>query len=394
MDMEFSPDQYGHLVPTDRQARLLRMLIAPEAARGEAVRQWLDKLDLENGLDKDCNRLMPYAYERVQQCDGEHPVLQRIRPVYLAFFAQGDMQMRIWSNLVSEFSRAGIPFVLLKGTSMVADYYDSATQRPMQDADVAIRSQDIPRAEQVLTALGWRDETDAAHISDPIYLQQYNWIQDTQLHVNVDVHRHIVKDCFSDSITDWMWARTESFEFAGVAATRLNPTALMAHTLLHGFCWNRESPIRWVLDAMQIAHRRAHEIDWQAICEFARAHELMLRLSTAAMYLHRGFGLELPADIKTAMTGYKAGLIERNEFLVVSQKPATDRSGVDYWANRFRFTLWRAARMAGSPRTARGYAHAITHTIGAQHVPDIPIAAIRYLSRRWHAHVNRRRSVS
>lgn len=296
----------GKLWPSLAQEQLLKAAFGNEEEARKAFRAWRQEVDLDGDLGYPALRLLPLVYDNLQRLGLEDPLLGRLKGVYRRFWCENQALFFAMHPLLLRLREAGIDLLLLKGAALVLSYYRNHALRPMADFDLAVRTEDLPRAVALLKESGWT-------VGSELSADGQQFFHATQcLHgeLQMDVHYHFLRECVTPAADQWFWSDIEELDFQGMKAWQLAPTALLFHTVMHGVRWNEEPPIRWIPDALMILRQRGGEVDWERLLAFADSQRLTHRLALGLTYLAENFAVELPASVHTHLQQYRPGVLE------------------------------------------------------------------------------------
>lgn len=233
--------------------------------------------------------------------------------------------MRIFKPLAEALSRAGLPFMLLKGSVLNLTLYNRPDVRLMTDIDLLIHAHHAERVEQVLCAAGCapgRDLVRADFYPRYYYEREYVLLGDAELRLDVHVRPlrplRLAKRVPDDAM--WSSAATAKFEDLTVAVPSDEDMLihLAAHSAIHG-----DQRLLWLYDIWRFVHERRATLDWPLF----------------AMRV-RQWGLTLPVRQTMVRTAdlFDAPFVAR---------AAESLHGPVSWADRL--MLWQAPRDAYSP---------------------------------------------
>ncbi len=197
-------------------------------------------------------------------------------------------------------------------------YYRSHALRPMADLDVAVPHERARDALAVLRAMGWRGR----YMASPDALRFRHAIQlfgpdGTEL----DLHHRVMFEAMRDDADARFWNATEPLDYGGVPVRQLDPTAALLHTVVHGVRANRETPVRWIPDALVILRRRGAEVDAGRLLDTARAIRATARLALGLELLAGEFAAPLPPELLVRLRAVAPSLLERMENTVALADP-------------------------------------------------------------------------
>ena len=180
----------------------------------------------------------------------------------------GELAAELGRVLVA-FDTNSIVVVPVKGL-VVADWaYDDLAARPAADLDILVRSEDLPRARDVLRDLGYGQPSAATFTTLVHEFHDPPWyVGEDRQQIQLELHWGLWSDRFARIPIEAIWGRTATRPFLG------RPTRLLSaeDTILHLAIHRSRSPLRlrWVVDVAEAAGRNGSEIDWVALVERAR----------------------------------------------------------------------------------------------------------------------------
>ena len=82
-------------------------------------------------------------------------ITEQLRNIYLKSAGRNTMLYNQLEKLLTVFNKNNVPVILLKGAYLAEEAYGNIALRPMQDIDLLIRKEDVSRAYEILTDLGY-----------------------------------------------------------------------------------------------------------------------------------------------------------------------------------------------------------------------------------------------
>jgi hypothetical protein len=312
-------DAGGHLWPTAEQLLLLHAAVDEGDAAIAAFLEWASRIDLSQEFSRGSFRLLPLAFHNVQRLGLAHPLLPRLRGVYRKAWVETHQLLHRTRPEVEALVEAGIDVLLLKGAPLVLSYYGNHALRPMSDLDVAVPHERARDALTLLRAMGWRGR----YMASPDALRFRHAVQ--LFHpdgTELDLHHRVLFEGMRDDADRRLWSATEPLDFSGVGVRQLDPAAMLLHTVVHGVRANRETPVRWIPDALVILRRRGGDIEVARLVAMARAIHVTARLRMGLELLAAEFGAPLPAGLLSTLGAVAPSLLERMENTVALTHPA------------------------------------------------------------------------
>ncbi len=298
------------LWPSPEQELLLQMALRRGPASIAAFDRWRAHLDLTAEFPWETVRLLPLVYDSLRQQGVTDPVMARLKGVYRRTWCDVVRREHIIRPAIAALRAAGIELLVLKGAALAASYYDAPTLRPMDDVDIVVDQADVPRALETLAACGWQaaipPTADLLRFRHAVQCIGPDGCQ-------VDLHWHVLHEAPSRTADELLRRRLESLDLLGTPVRQLDPTALLFVVVVHGVCWNRETPIRWIADAMMILRRRGAEIEWPRLANLGITLDLAERLRLGLHYLLAHFDVPVPARVLQALDAHSPRWIEHAE---------------------------------------------------------------------------------
>ena len=226
-------------------------------------------------------RLSAAAYPLARE-SGHEELAGRLRIDALAAAAANLVRFRALQTIEDDFSRWGVPVVLLKGAAVAGAAYDDVAWRPMADLDLWVRDDDMPVAVSRVEALGYRRLPEVP--GRPAELQRRSGGEV----VFAGPARTGLLELHYSAFQGWWIRRTGDPDVGGAweravpagegrHARRLAPEDAVLQTAFHVIV-NQfgQAPLRGLLDIAVMARRLP--VDWSAVVARARSW----RLATAA----------------------------------------------------------------------------------------------------------------
>lgn len=335
-------DQEGYFWPTNEQELLLKAALLKEEAAVTAWRSWVALVDFDL-LDAGSQRLLPLLYKNLTDQNVRHPVLD----VYKGFYRMNWYKNRLLCHRITGVLRLlndhGIDALLLKGAALVFLYYKDWPLRPMNDFDLLVAQDQIPKAIDLLRRNGWTPAESPPDESD--FQTRHACTLTDASGAEFDLHWRILHESGRIDVDDSFRQSALRIDFCGVSAAVLSHTDQLFHVLVHGVRWNAIAPLRWVPDAMMILREAGPAIDWHRLLEEARSRRLTAAIKKSLTYLNHQFNAPVPADVMKTLERLKPSMMERLEYWMNSRPRGLLRDMVYLW-----FTHVRASGASGSIR--------------------------------------------
>jgi hypothetical protein len=210
------------------------------------------------------------------------------------------------SGILAEFSRAGIPVIVLKGAAIALTLYPDPGLRSMNDIDLIVRRSDFESAYSIMAARGY----------EPV-AQKAPWLnREIGTHVGlaskhgakilVDLHWSLLSGSGAAPAPtpEWLWGNVEPLKPLAdgallPSARTLTPEAQLlyysAHlVLLHGYAGSR---LLWFYDIYRLLVLWGDRLNWEKVIHDATLLHWSAVLLSLSAELQALFGVQLPAQV-------------------------------------------------------------------------------------------------
>jgi hypothetical protein len=281
------------LTPEDKT--LLQLLFEPKKAKLLLSFRKTDTKPPENDLDWTC------LVEKSRQEGVSAVLFHNITKYHLEDLVPGDSYRSLsndyYTNLkrnlsiigtlrkvLAAFQKAGTPCIILKGISLAEHLYPNMAMRGMSDVDVLVRKEDLFKADDCLSRLGYasRDSSAAKAVNNPAgYLASLEYRKNDASPLDLHLHWHTVNTSvpatmFVDDIDlDRLWESAEPICVADGQALMLRPEHLIIylceHALRVGHSFDRLILICDIFFALKTLEST---IDWSFLVKESRRFNL------------------------------------------------------------------------------------------------------------------------
>lgn len=259
--------------PTPEQDLLLEAALGSGRPAVAAWHAWTGAVNLDD-IDPGSYRLIPLLYSNLVRNGVQDSVLQKYKGVYRNAWYRNQVLFNRLAGILSLFRAEKIQTMLVKGVALATLYYSRIGMRPMSDADVLIRPDDLSRATAILNAHGWQCAHPAPHAASFTHPDGFS----------IDLHwRLTVEHSYGDSDAAF-WKRAESTEFLGIPTQTLSPADHLLHACAHGARGCQVPPLRWLADAAAIIKKRP-DLDWAQLVSSTEELDLVLPVRDTLDYL-------------------------------------------------------------------------------------------------------------
>lgn len=237
------------------------------------------------------------------------PLQARLATAYRATLGRAMRCRQALVDIARAFAAAGVPLVVLKGLALAETVYPDLGTRVMSDLDLLVRPEDVERAHDLLSGLGYLPDAQA----DPAghgeaFVRQFEG-ERLYLHPGhplcpVELHWFLVNREWFRVTTrleeDALWQRVRPLPLDGVAAWQLSAEDTVLYLCLHLAIHHRYSLVRGFVDLDRLI-RCGPPLDWETLV--SRAHGARLR-NVVYFALAMGqemLGMPVPAEVLSSL---------------------------------------------------------------------------------------------
>jgi hypothetical protein len=280
--------------------------------------QWTEAVEFDK-VEGGSFRLLPLLYKRLASTGQPVPHLNKLKGIYRQSLYRNSLLLHKTFSLLAELEKMGVPVILLKGTALIAAYYEDIGARLMNDVDFLVREEDVEKTLHFLHELGWHSkyglslDKPAKHIHS-LDLQNPDGYE-------LDVHWRVFYQSSWDGADLELWEQTETVVFKGMTIRILNPTLQILHNCSHGILWNSFSPIRWIVDVLTIMEKRTDSIDWELLVSEATKRKLTMTMLHALSFLNSKFNAHIPENVLNRLATLPKDPQELRLFQILTSPP-------------------------------------------------------------------------
>jgi hypothetical protein len=254
---------------------------------------WIVDISVRNGvgplLYKSLKTLAPSA--------APPPTMETLQRHYYQNIAHNLALEDQLSTLLREFQAAEIPAIPYKGPALATTVYGSIGLRVFGDLDILVQKEDVPRAADLMTALGYRSDLPFSRGQLAAYVYHFNELPFTAVgRAPVELQWQIVPDHFVFPLEAFcLWDDQISEQACQPGYRTIRPEKQILMLCAHGAkdSWGR---LAWVCDIAEILHK-SHCLDRDSLMKLA-AQTGGLRMLYLGLHLaHELLGAPLPEEL-------------------------------------------------------------------------------------------------
>jgi hypothetical protein len=333
------------MVKPDELLLLYAILEKSDSTARSYFTKWTEAVDFEK-IEGGSFRLMPLLYKKLASMGEPPSQLNKLKGIYRQSLYRNSLLFHKAFSVLADLEKMGVPVILLKGTALVAAYYEDIGARPMNDVDFLVREKDVEKTLRFLKDTGWQSKhglslrKSAKHIHS-LDLQNADGYE-------LDIHWRAFYQCSWDGADQTLWEQTETVSFKGISIRILNPTQQVLHNCSHGVHWNALSSIRWIVDVLKIMEKRADFIDWELLVSEANKRKITVTMLHALSFLNSKFNVGIPENILNRLAALPKDPQELRLFQILTSPPRFGNIGRKWLIHSFSMgtaPLWKKAAL-------------------------------------------------
>ena len=306
----------GDCWPTPLQRLLLRAALCQSEAALKAWTTWHESIDIDR-LDSGSFRLLPLLFRNLTRHGVDHEWMEKLKGVYRLTWYRNQIRFRDLEVTLGEFHKQELDVMLLKGTALAADHYQDIGVRPMEDADILVRTSAAREALELVGKAGWRPEywSTAVNVA---YLHGIGLVDtDGQ---RLDLHWHALEECCWPSADHEFWEHSVATTIGTTPVRTLSPAHLLLHVLVHGVRWNRVPSLRWVADCVTLINSPSGAIEWASLVHDSIARQVALSVYHGLEYLKQELEAPVPGEVLKALGNAPMSTHEIGDFQIKTRR--------------------------------------------------------------------------
>lgn len=269
--------------------------------------------EIPQGLDWDAfeaalrqHRVQPLLIRGLRGMDAgtveQFPVLKKYRGRQNQYTMESFQRLQALAQACAALAAEGIRVISMKGPILSMELYGDPSLRTSRDLDVMVCEEDMHRAGEILTELGYEQEQSLFH-KTPLRRKYYSLIELEKHTVytrgDICIELHWKSNFQSETTFDALWAGREEQMILGspiaiLGADDRHP-ALVIHAAEHGF-----HRLRWLLDLYEL--QRKPGFRWEKLHRQMRAQGVGELLLETILVMYR---LALPGLENVEFEGFR-----------------------------------------------------------------------------------------
>lgn len=242
-------------------------------------------------------RLLPLLQQNLTRLGIGDPQVERFRRLRQSYGVRNLKSIRAARPVFAALDRRGVPFIVLKGAALVAQYVSDLTLRPMSDIDILVPKERLADAVEVLAAMNLMPggmSPSQLLANGRLQASLPGWPFFGPDKQEIDLHWKLLHLDRRSQADDGFWQACHEVSLMGARVRVLDP----AHQLLH-ICAHGAQPVagaalqQWPADAALII-RGAADLSYDRLVDEAARHALSAVMADKLAFLADEFALPIP----------------------------------------------------------------------------------------------------
>jgi len=197
------------------------------------------------------------------------------------------------SRILAAFRDCGIRVLPFKGPILAESLYGSLALRASGDLDLLIRRRDLPQAQALLRARGFRQIEDPAGVPPHLFCE-HQFVRSAD-QIAVELRWRITSFQFSGCLDlDYLAPRIRPVKFLNAEAPGLPPEELLLILCIHG-SKHRWARLMWICDIALLLRSFQH-LDWNRIADDAEFLGVSHSIGCGLLTAHEILGTRIPDE--------------------------------------------------------------------------------------------------
>lgn len=197
-------------------------------------------------------------------------------------------------KIIKKFNEENVRVIVLKGL-VVREFYKNPELRTMSDADILVHEEDLDKARNILTSLGYSEKEGSDEHGAHLVFDHTNYL-------SVEVHWTLINGDYFSSGKEFekdIWNNTMKIKLGDTEALSLGWEDLTLHLCIHMIVHMLYSGfgIRQLADLVILIEKKGKEINWDKFFEKSiecKADKFVIVIFNICKEL---FNMEIPFDI-------------------------------------------------------------------------------------------------
>jgi hypothetical protein len=249
--------------------------------------------------------ILPLLYQRLKESDllSHIPdeISKKLREIYL-FSAERNMRMHHgFSKALKMLRDNDIPVIVLKGAALSELVYQNIALRPMSDVDLIVKTEDIWKADRLLSQSGYTSTIDSLlskrHIKWVKHIEYLNKIPQIEIHINKIQELPEID----------VWTNATPAEISSIDTLIMGTGDFLLHLCVHlvdHLCVRGEPSklIRWY-DIAEFVRHYEKEMDWDYVIQTTKKNRVDEDIYRVLKAINQWFDGDIPDYVLDKLKG-------------------------------------------------------------------------------------------
>jgi hypothetical protein len=341
--------------PNQTQRLLLRAALDPPESAVKQFAAWSQLVDL-NDVVGTGYRLLPLVDQNISSRLTDSTLQRRLRGIARHAWLRNSLRLRLWSSIMDTLAERQIPFLLMKGTAMMALLGDAAALRFVADCDLLVAAERARDAVAALLDLGLASpylEAKRIGAGDLGLLHGIGFNRPPDTEVVIDLHWRPLMEVGAEEFAWDVLQRSIVGTLLGRNVKIPEADDLFLQAVVHGTKWSDPMRYDWMIDCTFIIRLAGESFDWARLWATADRYGLVAILGEALEVLAEALPLPVAPAVWRQRSGRAPVWLERREARVRQKPPLTLSRSEWLVLDRMRVRRSDVALDAASPSALR-----------------------------------------
>jgi len=256
------------------------------------------------------------------------PQIEKLHPAYISTAARNMLALNQAEIVFTALRHAGIPSLGLKGIYLLEHAYPNIGARSMNDIDLLVKKQDLPKSLAVMLELGYKTTSYFSLADENIDTKHVPPMEKPGSPL-VELHWTLLEEDEPFTIdAKALWERTTPAKIANVETLSLGVEDLILHLCLHlTYQHYLNLGLRGLMDIALVIHKFHLEIDWQKLVQIAKSWGAEKVTALTLKLVETQLNVPIPAEVFSSLLpeGIDPSLLENARRQLLERIPFNDR---------------------------------------------------------------------
>lgn len=256
--------------------------------------------------EADRQSITSYLYTllvNLNNSDGlEIPQPEKLHQTHISTAVRNMLILHDTEIILAALQQVGIPAAGLKGIYLLENVYPDIGARSMNDIDILVKKQDLPKSLAVMHELGYKPTSYFSLDDENVDTKHVPPMEKTGGAI-VELHWTLLEEDEPFTIdAEALWQRTLPARIANVDALALGLEDLILHLCLHlTYQHYLNLGLRGLMDIALVIHKFRPEIDWQKLVQIAKSWEAERVTALTLKLVETQLNVPIPAEVFSSL---------------------------------------------------------------------------------------------